>query len=62
MKNPEATTAAFLYSPEAPTEEQRKRFEDFLARTYPDRTNHPDLEKDAQPEGRFPPGSGNRCL
>ena len=38
MKNPEATTAAFLYSPEAPTEEQRKRFEDFLARTYPDRT------------------------
>ena len=38
MKKPDASAVAFLYSAEAPSDGQRRRFEDFLARTYPDRT------------------------
>ena len=53
MKNPETTTAALLYSPEAPSDEQRKRFEDFLARTYPDRTITLTWKKDAGLKGGF---------
>ena len=53
MKNPEATTAALLYSPEAPSDEQRKRFEDFLTRTYPDRTITLTWKKDASLKGGF---------
>ncbi len=53
MKKPEAATAAFLYSPEAPTEEQRQRFEDFLARTYPDRTVTLTWKKAANLKGGF---------
>ena len=53
MKNPETTTAALLYSPEAPSDEQRKRFEDFLTRTYPDRTITLTWKKDASLKGGF---------
>ena len=52
MKKPESATA-FLYSLEAPTEKQRKGFEDFLARTYPDDTPALVWKKTAELKGGF---------
>ena len=52
MKKPESATA-FLYSLEAPTEKQRKGFEDFLARTYPDDTLALVWKKTAELKGGF---------
>ena len=53
MKKPDEATAALLYSADAPSEEQRQRFADFLARTYPDRTLTLEWKRDMRLKGGF---------
>ena len=53
MKKPDEATAALLYSADAPSEAQRQRFADFLARTYPDRTLTLEWKRDMRLKGGF---------
>ena len=53
MKKPDEATAALLYSADAPSEEQRQRFADFLARPYPDRTLTLEWKRDMRLKGGF---------
>ena len=53
MKKPDEATAALLYSADAPSEAQRQRFADFLARTYPDRPLTLEWKRDMRLKGGF---------
>ena len=53
MKKPDEATAALLYSADAPSEAQRQRFADFLARTYPNRTLTLEWKRDMRLKGGF---------